>query len=474
MTLHATATYKVAEHRGAPRVFVESQKLIHAGFHPGVCFSVRVDHEKPRLTLVLDEAGTHTVSRRKGVVRDTPVIDLNSNALLESFKGLAAVRMIVRANEIHFLPLASSLAAQERFVRLSTKLATSTPLDTASICAGAGLMSFALEEGYRAGGVETRAVIVNEIDSAYSEHAITHNPVVGAAALILNSPLQEIVQDGWLMERLPKVEIAEISLPCSGASSAGKAKRSLVAMEEHPEVGHLVAAALMLLQKLQPAIIVAENVPAYKSTGSAWIMRHMLRDMGYTIQETELHGRDFGVLEDRQRWFMVATTSGVTVTLDDLKPTLEALPCVEAVLDSTIKPDDARWTGFQYLKVKQERDVAKGNGFMMQAVNPSDKSVPTLRKGYAKGGSTDPLLVHPNNPDLLRKFTSSEHARIKGFPETLLAGLSETTAHQILGQAVLFKPVFALGKRIAHALRCQRRDVVPQQATGYSLCCATG
>jgi len=228
------------------------------------------------------------------------------------------------------------------------------------------------------------------------------------------------------------------------------------------------------LTGLQPAIIVAENVPAYKSTGSAWIMRHMLRDMGYTIQETELHGKDFGVLEDRHRWFMVATTAGVTVTLDELHPVLVALPSVESVLDRTIEPDDTRWTGFEYLKAKQVRDVAKGNGFMMQAVSPSDKSVPTLRKGYAKGGSTDPLVVHPNNPELLRKFTAAEHARIKGFPETLFAGLSETSAHQILGQAVLFKPVFALGKRIANALRCLRRDVEPEQTTGYSLSRATG
>lgn len=474
MTFHAMATYKVAEHRGAPRVFVESQKLTNAGFHPGVLFSVRVDHEKRHLTLTLDHAGTHTVSRRKSTAGDTPVIDLNSKVLLEPFKGLDAVRMVVRDAEIHFLPLASNLAAKERLQRLADKLERGESLDTASICAGAGLMSYALEQGYRAGGVTTRQALVNEIDVTYVEQAITHNPAVGTTPLILNAPMQEVVQDEWLMRQLPKVEIAELSLPCSGASSAGKAKRGLVAMEEHPEVGHLVAAALMLLQKLQPAVVVVENVPAYKSTGSAWIMRHMLRDMGYSIEETELHGKDFGVLEDRHRWFMVATTAGLTINLDELKPTLVALPRVDSVLDQSIADDDPRWTGFNYLKTKQDRDVAKGNGFMMQTVNPADASVPTLRKGYAKGGSTDPLLVHPTNANLLRKFTATEHAAIKGFPHALLANLSETTAHQILGQAVLFKPVFALGRRIAEAMRHLQRGTVATVATSYSLCSATG
>lgn len=111
---------------------------------------------------------------------------------------------------------------------------------------------------------------------------------------------------------------------------------------------------------------------------------------------------------------------------------------------------------------------------MMQSVTPSDSSVPTLRKGYAKGGSTDPLLVHPSRPDLLRKFTASEHAAIKGFPSALIADLSETTAHQILGQAVLFKPLFALGKRIAESLRANRISALPSTNPGYSLALATG
>ena len=469
------SVHKVAEHRGAPRIFVEAARLKLAGFAPGVAFTVDVNAEKRHLILRLDDTGTHTVSRRKAGSGERPVIDLNSKQLLSVFAGLDAVRMVIANNAIHFLPLASTLAALERIDRLTAKLKSGEPLTTASICAGAGLMANALEAGYAAGGIKTRAAVINEIDSDYIELGTERNSAMRAEALALTAPLQEFVQDAWAMSNLPKVEIAELSLPCSGASSAGKAKRGLAVMEEHPEVGHLAAAALMLLQKLQPAVIVAENVPGYQHTGSAWTMRHMLRDMGYTIQETELHGKDFGVLEDRHRWFMVAATRGLIIDLADLKPALVALPKVADVIDPSITEDDGRWTEFSYLKTKEVRDVAKGNGFMMQTVQPCDSSVPTLRKGYHKGGSTDPLLKHPSNPDLLRKFTGGEHAAVKGFPQSLVDDLSETMAHQILGQAVLYKPVFALGKRIAEAIIGIGAETIPAlRGTNYSLSRATG
>ena len=56
----------------------------------------------------------------------------------------------------------------------------------------------------------------------------------------------------------------------------------------------------------------------------------------------------------------------------------------------------------------------------MQVVTPESTSVPTLRKGYHKGGSTDPLLTHPTNPELLRQLTVVEHARIKEVPVELV------------------------------------------------------
>lgn len=98
------------------------------------------------------------------------------------------------------------------------------------------------------------------------------------------------------------------------------------------------------------------------------------------------------------------------------------------------------------------RDQEAGKGFQMQTVTPESTSVPTIRKGYHKGGSTDPYLKHSTDPDLLRKFSAKEHATIKEVPAHLIAGLSETTAHELLGQGIVYAPFEAVGERIAEAL----------------------
>jgi DNA (cytosine-5)-methyltransferase 1 len=94
------------------------------------------------------------------------------------------------------------------------------------------------------------------------------------------------------------------------------------------------------------------------------------------------------------------------------------------------------------------------------AVDAGSTSVPTIRKGYNKGGSTDPYVRHPTNPALMRKLTPAEHARIKGVPSLLIEGLAATTAHEVLGQGVAFEPFRALFRALAKGFE-QLRDQGP-------------
>lgn len=93
------------------------------------------------------------------------------------------------------------------------------------------------------------------------------------------------------------------------------------------------------------------------------------------------------------------------------------------------------------------------------------------------GGSTDPLLAHPTNPDLLRQLTVTEHARIKEVPPSLVQGMSKTDGHALLGQSVAYTPVKALFARIGSALvkwADQGRGAQESQALNYRLNLATG
>jgi DNA (cytosine-5)-methyltransferase 1 len=109
-------------------------------------------------------------------------------------------------------------------------------------------------------------------------------------------------------------------------------------MEDHPLVGHLVAAVIQWIAALQPAVFFAENVPTYQGTASAAILRAWLLDAGYAVKEVVLDGADFGSLESRQRWFIVAHPPEVALSLDHLQQVAQgAKPTLANVLDPVLR-----------------------------------------------------------------------------------------------------------------------------------------
>ena len=436
---------QIGSNRNAPRIYLDGMQAIRAGFAPGDRFDVSVDGQ--RITLTANPDGSRVVSKKVRGGAEYPVIDINSRELLSLFDGMDSIRVVVARDKVFLLPLASEIKKVERLNRLSEKIKGGEALSMGSLSHGGGILSHAIHAGLREAGIDATLEFANEIREDLIDQAVEHNDSWNAGTQIMNLPMQELAQDEWLLKQLPKLEILEMGLPCSGASKAGKSKRGLEMMEDHPEVGHLVVAALIILDKTQSAYVLLENVPEYANSASAQILRHQLRDMGYSTQEAILSGKDFGCMENRVRWCLVAHTKGTTFSFDDIQPKLTVVRKLGELLDS-VAPDDPSWREVAYLKEKELRDKDAGKGFSMQYITPDATSVPTIRKGYAKGGSTDPRLRHPDNPDLSRLLTPAEHARIKGVPEQLVEGLSATMAHQELGQGVVYIPFEKVGERM--------------------------
>ncbi|WP_234265117.1 DNA cytosine methyltransferase [Hydrogenophaga sp. NFH-34] len=474
MSIRRYLIRKLGEHRGSPRLYIDTMALKEAGFEPGASYTRHVDKEAGRIVLKLDPIGTHRVSKKEKSGNTMPVIDINSREALSPLDGLQAVRLVIQDGMIAAMAPASQLNARRRLHRLREHLVQGRVV-TGSLSHGGGILDNAAHAGLASAGVDSSLAFANEIDEGLMEHSSKVNEIWDMGTIGIGAGMQEAVQDEWLMQRLPQIDVLAVGIPCSGASKAGAAKRKLELMENHPEVGHLAASFLMMVQRTQPAVVVVECVQEYANTGSAQIIRQHLRDSGYNVNEVTLKGEDFGVLECRKRWFLVAATNGITIELDKLEPACTPVRIVAEALDE-IADDDAIWRSFDYLKAKAVRDVEKGNNFSMQLVQPTDTFVPTLRKGYHKGGSTDPLLAHPRKEGLYRLFTAKEHARIKQIPDHLIVGMSECRAHQLLGQSVLFTPVKALFNRIGQALAMwvEGEQTSSTYSAGYNLIRATG
>lgn len=441
---------ELKQNRGIPRIYLDGLQAIRTGFAPGDKYEITIDGD--RLILSANKDGSRTVSKRKQRDAVYPVIDINSRDLLGMFEGMKAVRIIVRDDKVFILPIASESHKLERLARIKRKVRNGEPMNMGSLAHGGGVLTHAIHAGLKAAGIKANLMFANEIREDLIERAAQYNDAWSEGTQIMNLPMQELAQDEWLLKQLPKLEVLEMGLPCSGASRAGKSKRGLEMMEAHPEVGHLVVPALIIVDRVQPVYITLENVPEYADSASAQILRQQLRDMGYTTCEAILSGRDFGCLENRVRWCMVAHTAGTTFSFEDIRPKVAIVKMLGEVL-SDVPLGDPSWREVAYLKIKQERDHAAGKGFSMQFVTPESTSVPTLRKGYAKGGSTDPRLKHPVNPELSRLLTPAEHGRIKGMPPAL-----NYLSHQELGQGIAYEPFEKVGQRIGEHINALQEN----------------
>lgn len=436
--------------RNAPRIFFDGLQAVRTRFAPGDKFEVRVGESRVTLKKKID--GSHTVSRRLGSDGDLPVIDINSKELLGQFEGMESVRVLIEGDSIHLLPMASEVNRRARMDRLRAKMAAGAGLAMGSLSHGGGVLSHAIHHGLERAGIRSSLRFANEIRDDLLLQAARHNSAWSADTRAIGLPMQELAQDEWLLDTLPKLEVLEVGIPCSGASRAGISKKGLTKMEDHEQVGHLVHAALVILQKTQASIFVVECVPGYAQSASAQIMRHQLRDMGYDVHEAILDGADFGCLEARRRWCMVAVTRGMRFDFREIHPEQKVVRRLSDFLDPTIGPDDPRWRSFSGLFAKADRDRADGKGFKIQEISPGNDSIPTLRKGYFKAGTTDPLLIHPDDSARHRLLTAGEHANIKGVPREVIDGLSETQAHQLLGQGIVYAVFEAVGWRLGEHL----------------------
>jgi len=439
---------RIGQNRGAPRIWLDRQTE-RAGFEPGQRYDVVVQGRT--VVLQANPDGSRVVSSKKDGVKNNPIIDLNSRDLLALFDGMSSIRVAVKQGKIYLLPLASELKKQERFGRLREKLEAGDPLAVGSLSHGGGILSHAIHSGLKASGVENRLAFANDIREELLEHAAVHNDAWDENTMVFSAPLQELAFDERGVAQIPKVEIMEMGLPCSGESRAGKAKRGLSSGEAHPDVGHLVVGALVILNKANPAAVVFEQVPTYASSASANILRNQLRDMGYVCHERLLRGGEWGALEDRVRWCMVAVTEGIEFDFDQLQPPGRGQQKLGDALED-VPADHPSWSSMAGLRAKELRDREAGKNFAMQIFDADSEFVGTITKGYSKVRSTDPKLRHPTDPTLLRQFLPSEHARIKGVPEHLVGGVSATVAHQILGQGVVYPPFVGVGKHLGESL----------------------
>ncbi|RJX72650.1 DNA cytosine methyltransferase [Pseudomonas sp. LS-2] len=446
---------------GVARVWMEGQKLLHAGVNIGAKYVVRADESQKRIELVPAEPsavgeGVVTVSKRERNGLITPLLEIRTDLLKSFYDGCEKVRVAIRNGRLAITALHVEMKIRERVERLKQKIANKEKLACGTLFHGAGVMDKAIHSGLLAAGVAAFIQVGVEVNGDYLDASLRNNPELWTSeSLVVNSDIRDLD----LSNAMPQLDLLWAGIPCTGSSRAGKAKNKLKHAEEHDTAGTLFNDFLDFAKASNPAVILIENVADYAQSAGMAVIRSLLKSRGYDMHEKVLLGTDFGVLEARERMVFVAISKRLDVEFSFPAPTGKTNLKVADILED-IPLDSDRWNEYEYLAIKEKRDKEQGKNFRRQLISYNATSVGTMTRGYQRVRSTDPHLQHPTDPKLSRLFTPVEHARLKGVPASIVDGVADTKAHEILGQGVI-GPVFeAVGRSIGMAITHQQDRLV--------------
>lgn len=217
---------------------------------------------------------------------------------------------------------------------------------------------------------------------------------------------------------------------------------------------------LDFVKAMNPAIVLIENVTEYINTASMSVIRSVLTHLGYEIAIEILEGNKLGTLENRNRMCLVATTPGACdkVDFDQLIPVREKEATLNEILEDIPESSD-RWKSYSYLAEKEIRDKKAGKGFARQLLTGEEEYSGVAGRGYFKVRSTEPQIISPYDSNKSRLFTVNEHAAVKGIPKHIVEGLSETVAHEVLGQSVCYPAFVAVGNLIGQTINATAKSI---------------
>lgn len=448
LTMKHIAYINLGSNRGLKRIWIQGQRLRDSNIIAGQPVSIIANEADQTVTITMSVDGDRIVSSRKKPGSVQPIIDVENQTITKMYRNISKLKAVFSDGKIVITVHPDEAAKKQRLEILSQKLKSGKPLSCGSVAHGGGILDNAIHKGFSDVDLSLYLDFAIEIDRAYLDCSLRNNSIWAAGkGIAIHAPMENVET-----VELPHSDFLVAGLPCTGASKAGRSKNKLTYAEDHKTAGSLFFHFLAICKAVNPAILVFENVPEFSSTAGMSILRATLEQWGYELHETVVNGCQMGALENRNRLVVVAVTEGLLIDIETLVPIQEKPATISEILDDVLLIDPS-WKEYNYLIEKEKSDKKAGKGFSMQILDSEADKCPTIGRGYSKIRSTEPRLRHPLNNNLMRQFTVSEHAKLKGIPEKLIKGCADTIAHEILGQSVIYPAFQAVGRAIGNCLK---------------------
>lgn len=448
---------KIGENRGSSRIWLEQAAIGILG-KPGERLSLSLIDNA--LVLRVAEKGQVLLSKRTGrnsaiekllvEVRDKHLVDAVGKTIKDIFPHSKDLRIIVKLGVMIVKPGLISLKRLFSVNNIIKKLKNNERLSITTMYAGGGIFDKALHQSFSKAGIESKVDLLIEREKVYVDSLITNQPeLLSEDCLILQSDTRDL-QFGSGEHSGCDVFLAAI--PCTASSAAGRAKKSLSKPEDDPDAGNTIIDTINYITQFMPPVFVMENERSYKNTASFSLLVNRLKYLSYDISFEVLDGLDFGGFEPRRRVFLVANLLGSDFNFANL-PRYSNIRTIDSITED-VPSDSDMYKTYDHLITKLKRDKEKGSGFSMYLHHGSERHLKRIiRRLYSKAGSCEPFLLHPSDHSKFRLFTSKENARLRDVDPSVVKGLPESRANEVLGQSGVFTVFTSLFDELACFLK---------------------
>ena len=218
--------------------------------------------------------------------------------------------------------------------------------------------------GFRAAGINT-VMAVEKVKSCVDTYTKNHPKVE-----VLNKDIREVVETDLKILDGKSIDVITSGMPCETFSTAGSKSRSFY---DHRQ--QLYYETIRIADFLKPKIILFENVPGILTKkvikgGDRLIVDDIFDDLSsigykYYIQTT-LSASDFGVPQNRDRYFIIATNDSslqlcVPIAKHNGKVTVKEAFSDLPLVDTNIAPKDLSYTdkGNDYTNLMKDKQFWK-------------------------------------------------------------------------------------------------------------------
>lgn len=251
----------------------------------------------------------------------------------------------------------------------------------------------------------------------------------GTPRVVMNEDIYKVDprQFKQLCDEGGPIALGHLSLSCDDFSTAKSKEQKAHSVASNTSAVDMVYPAIRLIEEAGFPVVLIENVRGFQSHDAGIILKSMLTRLGYNCHDMVLNARDFGGIQNRTRYYLVATIfPGFEEPVPVERSTQPIWPIVSKHLENCRDITD---TSF----IKKRAESNRGVPFITE----ESTYAPTFLKSQSRGIKDGCYISHND-----RIYTPSEELiqELMSIPDSFSASwCAREQAIETLGQSIDYR-----------------------------------